>query len=139
MSSDLVPRAGGTAPAAADADNRYKAVQNKLKGLASALDDAALELESLWRSTRANAGRTEEVSRDSDHADLDPQFVDLTSNVAEALDGATRRLSKLHDSTQETATLTHMTRRTHAKLYGPLDDIRSNRRVKTPKPGFFNR
>ncbi|MFE5842016.1 conjugal transfer protein TraB [Streptomyces niveus] len=138
MSGDLVPRAGDAAPMKADADNRYKAVQNKLKGLATALDDAALELESLWRSTRANADRTEEVSRDSEHADLDPKFVELTSNVAEALHGASRRLSTLHDSTQETATLTHRTQRTHAKLYGPLDDIRSNRRVKTPKPAFFN-
>lgn len=139
MSSDLVPRAGGTAPAAADADNRYKAVQAKMRKLAAALDDATLELESLWRSMRANSVHTEGISRDITNAGLDRKFVDLTNNVAVALGGAAAQLNKLHDTAQETATLTHKTRRTHAKLYGALDDIRSNRRVKTPKPGFFNR
>ncbi|WP_381805525.1 conjugal transfer protein TraB [Streptomyces niveus] len=139
MSSELVRRSGGAAPAKADADNRYKAVQAKMRKLAAALDDATLELESLWRSMRANAARTEEVSRDIAHAGLDAKFVDLTSNVAVTLGGASVQLNKLHDTAQETATLTHKTRHTHYKLYGALDNIRSNRRVKTPKPGFFNR
>ncbi|MFI8916531.1 conjugal transfer protein TraB [Streptomyces sp. NPDC053513] len=137
--SDLAPRPGGTAPAVADGDNRYKAVQAKLLKLGAALDDATLELESLGRSMQANASRTEDVARDIGHADLDALFVELTNNVSLALGGAAIQVNKLRATAQETADLAHETKRTHSKLYGALDDIRSNRSVKTPKAGFFNR
>ncbi|MEV5082117.1 conjugal transfer protein TraB [Streptomyces sp. NPDC056159] len=137
--SDLAPRTSGAAPVPADGDNRYKAVQAKLDKLGKAMDDATLELESLRRSMQANATRTEGVARDIAGADLDAVFVELTNNVSVALGGAAIQVRKLADTAQEAADLTHETRRTHSKLYGALDDIRSNRRVKTPKPGFFNR
>jgi hypothetical protein len=137
--SDIVPRPAGPAPAPADGDNRYKAVQAKLAALGRALDDAGTDLEALVRSTRANAGRAEDAARDIDHAGLDPKFVELTSNVSVALGGAAVQVRRLQDTAAETADLTHTTRATHSKLYGALDDIRSTRREKTPKPGFFNR
>ncbi|MFF1511869.1 conjugal transfer protein TraB [Streptomyces sp. NPDC058326] len=137
--SDLAPNTGGSAPAVADGDNRYKAVQAKLDALGRALDDAGLGLEELVRSVRRNAKRAEDVARDIDNAGLDAKFVELTSNVAVALGGAGVQVKKLSDTAQETAELTHQTRRTHARLYGALDDIRSGRREKTPRPGFFNR
>jgi len=139
MSSDLVPRNTSAAPAVADDDNRYKAVQAKLDKLGKAMDDATLELESLRRSMQNNADHTDGVATDIENADLDPKFVSLTANVALALIGAAREVKTLSETAQETADLTHQTRRTHAKLYSALDDIRSNRREKTPKPGFFNR
>jgi DNA repair ATPase RecN len=139
MSSDLAPSGASPVPVPADDDNRYKAVQAKLKTLASALDDAGLELEALVRSVKANAQRAQDVARDIATAGLDAKFVELTSNVSVALGGAAVQVKKLSDTAQETADLTHQTRRTHSKLYGALDDIRSNRREKTPKPGFFNR
>lgn len=139
MSSDLEPRNGNAEPAVADDDNRYKAVQAKLDKLSKAMDDATLDLVALWRSMLANAKHTDGVATDIENADLDPKFVVLTANVATALDGAAREVRKLSDTAQETVDLTHETRRTHAKLYGALDDIRSNRREKTPRPGFFNR
>ncbi|MEU6285035.1 conjugal transfer protein TraB [Streptomyces sp. NPDC047028] len=139
MSSELAPRPGGAAPAVADGDNRYKAVQAKLDALGRALDDAGLGLEELVRSIRKNAKRAEDAARDVDNAELDPRFVELTSNVGVALGGAGVQVKKLYETAQETADLTHETRRTHSKLYGALDDIRSNRREKTPRPGFFNR
>lgn len=138
MSSDLAPRSSGTAPAVADGDNRYKAVQAKLDALGRALDDAGLGLEELVRSVRRNAKRAEDAARDVDNAELDPKFVELTSNVGVALGGAGVQVKKLYETAQETADLTHETKRTHSKLYGALDDIRSNRREKTPRPGFFN-
>ncbi len=137
--SDLAPNTGSSAPAVADGDNRYKAVQAKLDALGRALDDAGLGLEELVRSVRRNAKRAEDVARDIDNAGLDAKFVELTSNVAVALGGAGVQVKKLSDTAQETADLTHQTRRTHARLYGALDDIRSGRREKTPRPGFFNR
>lgn len=138
MSSDLVPRPSAAAPAVADGDNRYKAVQAKLDALGRALDDAGLGLEELVRSVRRNAKRAEDAARDIDNAELDPKFVELTSNVGVALGGAGVQVKKLYETAQETADLTHETKRTHSKLYGALDDIRSNRREKTPRPGFFN-
>ncbi|MFI0192063.1 conjugal transfer protein TraB [Streptomyces sp. NPDC017082] len=139
MSSDLAPRNGNAAPAVADDDNRYKAVQAKLDKLGKAMDDATVELEGLRRSMQANADHTDGVATDIENADLDPKFVGLTDNVATALDGAARAVRTLSATAQETADLTHQTRRTHARLYRALDDIRSGRREKTPRPGFFNR
>jgi len=137
--SDIVPRAASPAPAPADGDNRFKAVQAKLASLGRALDDAGVDLEALVRSTRANAGRAEDAARDIATAGLDPRFVELTSNVSVALGGAAVQVRKLADTAQETADLTHQTRSTHSKLYRGLDELRSNRREKTPKPGFFVR
>ncbi|MEV6549237.1 conjugal transfer protein TraB [Streptomyces sp. NPDC051597] len=139
MSSDPTPRPSGAAPAVADGDNRYKAVQAKLDKLGRALDDAGLGLEELVRSIRKNAKRAADAARDVDNAELDPKFVELTSNVSVALGGAGVQVKKLYETAQETADLTYETRRTHSNLYGALDDIRSNRREKTPRPGFFNR
>ncbi|MGW8985138.1 conjugal transfer protein TraB [Streptomyces parvus] len=139
MSSDLAPRPAAAAPASADDDNRYKAVQNKLHKLATAMDDATLELESLRRSMQANATRTENVARDIENAGLDGKFVEVTNLVSVALGGAAIQVRRLSDAAQETADLTHETKSTHSQLYGALDDIRSNRREKTPRPGFFNR
>ncbi|MFF8939225.1 conjugal transfer protein TraB [Streptomyces paradoxus] len=139
MSSDLEPRPSGATPAVADGDNRYKDVQAKLGALQRALDDAGLGLEGLLRSVHTNTRRAEDAARDVANAQLDPKFVELTSNVGVALGGAGKQVKKLHDTARETADLTHKTKRTHSKLYGALDDIRSNRREKTPRPGFFNR
>ncbi|MFE9700558.1 conjugal transfer protein TraB [Streptomyces sp. NPDC006270] len=136
--SDLAPRPQA-APAPADGDNRYKAIQAKLRKLGHALDDAALELEGLRRDMRANASTSEDLARDVEHADLDPTFVELTNLVSTALGGAAIEVRNLRRTAQETADLTHQTRRTHSTLYGELDNIRSNRRERTPKPGFFNR
>ncbi|MFD7972739.1 conjugal transfer protein TraB [Streptomyces clavifer] len=137
--SDLVPRPVGAAPAPADGDNRYKAVQNKLDKLGAAMDDATLELEGLRRSMQANATRAENVAGDIENAGLDGRFVEVTNLVSVALGGAAIEVRRLHDTAQETAELTHETRATHSRLYGALDDIRSGRREKTPRPGFFNR
>ncbi|MEU2730564.1 conjugal transfer protein TraB [Streptomyces griseoviridis] len=139
MSSNLAPSGASSVPVPADGDNRFKAVQAKLKTLAGALEDAGFELEALVRSVQANDHRTQDVARDIDTAGLDPKFVELTGNVSLALAGAAVQVNKLSQSAQETADLTHRTRRTHAQLYRTLDEIRSGRREKTPKPGFFNR
>nr|WP_168723217.1 conjugal transfer protein TraB [Streptomyces sp. SAT1]ANO42807.1 conjugal transfer protein TraB [Streptomyces sp. SAT1] len=137
--SDLVSRSGSAVPAVADADNRYKAVQAKLNKLGEALEDSTLELESLRRSMQNLAQHTDSVVTDIENASLDPKFVSLTAHVATALTGAAREVRTLCDHAPETADLTHETRRLHATRYRALDDIRSNRREKTPKPGFFNR
>ncbi|GGP80396.1 conjugal transfer protein TraB [Streptomyces melanogenes] len=137
--SDLVPRTSGAAAVPADSDNRYKAVQAKLDKLGKTMDDAAVELEALRRDIKANATHTQGVSGDIAHADLDPKFVTLTDDVAVALGGSAAAVKNLGATAQEIVTLTYQAKGTHSKLYRGLDEIRSNRREKTPKPGFFDR
>ena len=53
--------------------------------------------------------------------------------------GSAVEVKNLKATAEEVVDLTYQAKRTHSKLYGALDDIRSNRREKTPRPGFFNR
>lgn len=135
--SDPAPRPKA-APAPADGDNRYKALQAKLLKFGQAMDDATLELEGLRRDMRTNASTSEDTAHAIENADLDPRFIELTNLVSTALGGAAVQVRGLHITAQETADLTHKARRTHSTLYGHLDEIRSGRRERTPKPGFFN-
>ncbi|MFJ8848529.1 conjugal transfer protein TraB [Streptomyces cyaneofuscatus] len=134
--SDLTPRTGGAA-ARTDADNRYKAVQQKLKTLGNAMDLAGGELDVLFRSMRTNATRTEGLAVDIANAELDRKFVEMTNQVSLALGGAAVEVKKLHETAEEVSGLAHEARSTHARLYEGLDTVRSGRRERTPKPGFF--
>ncbi|MEU8445538.1 conjugal transfer protein TraB [Streptomyces microflavus] len=135
--SDLAPTTGGGAAARTDGDNRYKAVQQKLKTLGTAMDMAGTELEVLLRGMRMNAQRSEGLAVDIANAELDRKFVEMTNQVSVALGGAAAEVRKLHETAQEVSGLAHDTRRTHARLYEGLDTVRSSRKERTPKPGFF--
>ncbi|MER6466426.1 conjugal transfer protein TraB [Streptomyces sp. NPDC001228] len=138
--SDLEPHApASAAPVPADNDNRYKAVQAKLGALAHALDGAGGELESLVRSIKENTQVADDVAADIAAAGLDPTHVDLAMYVGIALGGAGEHMHRLQRTAQETADLAYNARSTHRRLYEGLDELRSNRREKTPKPGFFDR
>lgn len=135
--SDLEPTTGGGAAAKTDGDNRYKAVQQKLKTLGTAMDLASTELEVLLRNMRTNATRSEGLAVDIANAQLDRKFIEMTNQVSVALGGAAIEVRKLHETAQEVSSLAHDTRRTHARLYEGLDTVRSGRKERTPKPGFF--
>ncbi|MFE5096653.1 conjugal transfer protein TraB [Streptomyces sp. NPDC056638] len=137
--SDLTPHTGGGAAAQTDGDNRYKAVQQKLKTLGTAMDLASNELEALLRGMRMNAQRSEGLAVDIANAELDVKFIEMTNQVSIALGGAAVEVKKLHETAQEVSGLAHDVRRTHARLYEGLDTIRSGRKERTPKPGFFAR
>jgi len=134
--SDLTPRPG-TFAAPTDGDNRYKAVQSKLRSLSKAMDMASIELETLLRGMRMNAQRAEGLAVNIANAELDPTFVEMTNQVALALGGAAVEVKKLHETAQEVSGQAADAQRTHARLYEALDDIRSSRRERTPKPGFL--
>nr|MDT0521303.1 conjugal transfer protein TraB [Streptomyces sp. DSM 41633] len=134
--SDLAPHTGSGA-ARTDGDNRYKAVQHKLKTLGTAMTMASNELEALLRGMRMNAQRAEGLAVDIANAELDRKFVEMTSQVSVALGGAAVEMKKLHETAQEVSGLAHDTRRTHARLYEGLDTVRSGRPERTPKPGFL--
>ncbi|WP_415939988.1 conjugal transfer protein TraB [Streptomyces sp. 039-1] len=128
---------GGTV-AATDGGNGYKAVQRKLKVLGDLMVAGCNELESTLRNMRANAERTEKLAAHIAHADLDPKFVEMTNQVAVALGGAAVEVQTLHAAAQEVSDLAHGAKRTHASLYEELDDVRSSRPERTPKPDFFS-
>nr|BFD88447.1 conjugal transfer protein TraB [Streptomyces sp. Xyl84] len=134
--SDLAPTTGGAA-ARTDGDNRYKAVQQKLKTLGKAMDLASNELEALLRAMRMNAQRAEGLAVDIANAELDRKFIEMTNQVAVALGGAAVAVQQLHETAHEVSGLAHDARRTHARLYEGLDTVRSGRKERTPKPGFF--
>ncbi|GHH55567.1 conjugal transfer protein TraB [Streptomyces candidus] len=137
--SDLAPTTGGGAAARTDGDNRYKAVQQKLKALGRAMDLATNELQTLQRDMETNARRSEGLAVDIANAELDRTHIEMTNQVSVALGGAAIEVKKLHETAQEVSGQAHDTRRTHARLYEGLDDIRSSRKERTPKPGFFVR
>ncbi|MGW9452413.1 conjugal transfer protein TraB [Streptomyces sp. NPDC055632] len=118
-------------------DNSYKDVQAKLKKLTKALEDKAVELEVLRRGMKGNAARTEDVAQAIATAELDPKFVDMTYTVANALDGTAAQLRYLIEDATESASHSQVVQRTHARFYGRLDEVRSGRSEKTPKPGFL--
>ncbi|MBP0453984.1 conjugal transfer protein TraB [Kitasatospora sp. RG8] len=136
--SGLDVRAGGV-PVPTDGDNRFKSVQHKLKTLATAMDGATVELETLRMRIHANGERAGELAERIAAADLDAKFVEMTNIVSLALGGAAVDIRTLHDTAQEVAAQAHDTQVTHAKLYGALDEVRASRSERTPKPGFFNR
>ncbi|MEU3708344.1 conjugal transfer protein TraB [Streptomyces anulatus] len=121
----------------ADDDNRYKAIQRKLKQLGTAMDMAAYDVQLLQQRMRRNAQRTEGLAVDIANAELDRKFIEMTNQVAVALGGAAVEVRNLHETAQEVADMTAQTRHTHARLYEGLDAIRSSRKERTPKPGFF--
>ncbi|MER5886964.1 conjugal transfer protein TraB [Streptomyces sp. NPDC001941] len=126
-----------TAAVTADDNNRYKALQHKLKTLATTMDMAGDELQTLLRNMRANADRAATLAAHIAHAELDKKFVEMTNQVSLALGGAAVEVRKLHEEAQEVTGLAHGAQRTHAQLYEGLDTIRSGRPERTPKPGFF--
>ncbi|WP_327270790.1 conjugal transfer protein TraB (plasmid) [Streptomyces sp. NBC_01218] len=136
--SDLEPTThGGGAAARTDGDNRYKAVQHKLKTLGTAMDAADTELQALLRGMLMNAQRAESLAVDIANAELDKKFVEMTNQVSVALGGAAVEVRRLHETAQEVSGLAMDARRTHARLYEGLDTVRSGRKERTPKPGFF--
>ncbi|MEV8099445.1 conjugal transfer protein TraB [Kitasatospora sp. NPDC085879] len=134
-----VRQGAGRTPAPTDGDNRYKAVQQKLKAFSGALDGATGRLEALRRRMRTTADRASTLASHIADAQVDPLFVEMTNAVATALDGAALATGRLHESAQAVSAEASETQRTHARMYEALDQIRSGRKHRTPKPGFFAR
>ncbi|MGW1364559.1 conjugal transfer protein TraB [Streptomyces chartreusis] len=137
MSSNIARRPDGGTAAPTGADNKYKSVQQNLKTLGRAMDMAVGELDALLVRMRTNSGRSEDAAVRIANAELDKKFVGMVNHVSIALGGAAVEVRKLNETAHEVSGLTDEARRTHARLYEALDDIRSSRPERTPKPGFF--
>ncbi|MBM7167460.1 conjugal transfer protein TraB [Streptomyces sp. G44] len=136
--SNLTPSTGAAA-VRTDGDNRYKAVQHKLKTLSTAMEQSNNELQALVRAMSVSARHADGLAVDIANAQLDTVFIDMTHQVAVALDGACVEVQKLHAAAEDVSARAQHARRRHARMYEGLDRIRSRRRERTPKPGFFLR
>lgn len=130
MSGELELRTTG-------ADHTYKNVQRQLKLFAAVLDEAVVDLEGLRRSMQGNASRTYGRATAIENAGLDPRFVEMTNAVSVALGGAAVHVRRAGKATSDAAAQAHQVQARHARLYSGLDEVRSGRRERTPKPGFF--
>ncbi|MFJ5680271.1 conjugal transfer protein TraB [Streptomyces sp. NPDC093097] len=119
-------------------ENRFKAVQHKLKTLAKALDSAVADLAAVQVRMKHYANRSETLARHIDDADLDPKFVAMQDVVSVALGGASQELFRLQQMVSDLSNSAESARAGHARMYGPLDEVR-DRPEKTPKAGFLIR
>lgn len=138
MSSELAIPQNKALAGAGDGENGFNGLQRKLDALTMILDAAHGDLEYLVEraSTNANTASAKAVLLEA--ADGDPRYVEMTGDVATALVGATKAAVGLRDFGGEMAAKAATTARTHQQKYDGLHDVRSRRRTKTPKPGFFD-
>jgi hypothetical protein len=101
------------------------------------MDTAGSELEQLLRGMRMNAQYAESLASAIANAELDRKFIEMTNQVSVALNGAAVEVKRLHETAQDVSSRAHAARRRHARLYEGLDTVRSGRKERTPKPGFF--
>lgn len=130
MSSDLVPTK-------TDGDYTYNGVQTKLRNFAQAMDTALAILDERRSRMRLNAAKALLLSGFIHNADVDTQFIALTIAAGENLGDADRDMSALREFAQDAGEQARAIRRRHRRLYGPIDEVRSGRTIKTPKPSFF--
>jgi len=125
------------APASAGGHSKYRATQQKLKGFEQDLDQLKMLLEQLAQRINDNADRALSTGRRAHDSDFDPRPVSLANAVGIALGGMGTDAAVLIQMASELAAKAADAQRTHQRRYEPLDKVRSQRRVRTPKPGAF--
>ncbi|MFD9057545.1 conjugal transfer protein TraB [Streptomyces albidoflavus] len=120
-------------------DNRYAAVQQRLKDLAATMDAISDSLLHSAKRMKENSEEAASTAAAIARADLDGVFVDLTEETSSALATAHKAMKKTARSSQSLAVKAHQAQTLHQRMYQPLDQVRSGRRHRTPKPGFFSR
>jgi len=133
--SDIIPT-GAASPARATGTG-YRDVQHRLAVLAQAMDDACDAIDECIERTRRTGAEAAALTKAVAHAQLDPAHIELTGLVEEAQRSALPALRLLAECAQDVALEARNTRAAHRKMYGELDAIRTGRRERTPKPGFF--
>lgn len=120
-------------------DNRYAVVQQRLKDLAATMDAISDSLLYSAKRMKQNGEEAASAAAAIARADLDSVFVELTEETSSALATAHKATKKTVRSSQSLAEKAHQAQILHQRMYQPLDQVRSGRRHRTPKPGFFNR
>ncbi|MYW06035.1 conjugal transfer protein TraB [Streptomyces sp. SID3343] len=131
--SEIAQRASQASDAAAG----YRELQKNLSTLERSMNRVTGDIEQLMRRTVATAAEAADLADAIEHAGLDGAHVELTRLVEEALRSAAPAVNALDDAAGDVTQGTRTTRAAHQALYGVLDEIRTTRRERTPKPGFF--
>ena len=117
--------------------NNYRAVQRKLHLFTQAMDAAGNELSVVVRRMYQHS-RTVSVTADQlSDAHGDEKYVDLTNLVAQALTEAAAATARTRNAAMEAAEASKAAKDSHHDKYAALDGVRSTRRTRTPKPGFW--
>jgi len=118
-------------------DHGYEATQAMLRRFEHRMGALQGELDALQRRQRANALLASNTADQVAHAELDPKHVELTRQVASALNGANAGVRRLAEVVQGMVGRIGRTKALHRRLYAGLHRIRSNRPERAPKPGFL--
>ncbi|GAA3384469.1 conjugal transfer protein TraB [Streptomyces racemochromogenes] len=117
--------------------NNYRAVQRKLHIFTQAMDAASSELSVVVRRMYQHAKTVSATADQLGDADGDEKYVDLTNLVAQALTEAAVATARTRNAAMEAAEASKAARESHRNKYAALDDVRTTRTTKTPKPGFW--
>ncbi|WP_327419658.1 conjugal transfer protein TraB [Streptomyces sp. NBC_01233] len=119
-------------------DNSYAGLQRKLKTFAVALETASEALGKIQKDMRDHASLATATATQLGEAGGDERYVDLTDTVATLLGEAATQTQRTKSAADTGAAAARAAADTHRAKYGALDEIRTSRTTKTPKPGFFS-
>lgn len=125
-------------PEPAGSDSKYDRLQQRLKGFAADMEQSKILLEQLAKRINANASHAKRVASQAAATEFDEKPVGLASAVSVALGGTGVDAKTLTEMAAKLAVKADAVQRRHQRLYEPLHRVRSQRRVRTPKPGAFN-
>lgn len=117
--------------------NDYASLQRKLRLFAAAMDAGCEALAKVQLDMKLKASLASVRAQQLDDADGDEKYVDLTSSVSTMLSGAAVATQRTRAAGEEAARAARHAAAAHRAKYGGLHGIRSSRKTKTPKPGFF--
>ena len=129
--------AAGRAPASAGGHSKYKATQQKLIGYEQDLDQLKVLFDQLAQRLADNADLAFSTANRAEDSDFDPKPVGLATAVGIALGGMGRDAVVLITMASKLAAKAADAQRTHQQRYEQLHKVRSQRNVRTPKPGAF--
>ncbi|RZD62889.1 conjugal transfer protein TraB [Streptomyces albidoflavus] len=115
----------------------YSSVQRQLRILAKDMDNAAEDLAVMRRSMKADAGYATITAQELGEADGSDHYVELTVEVSSQLDEAVTEVRAVQGAAEDGASAARAAARVHRRKYSELHEIRTARKGKTPKPGFF--
>ncbi|MFZ3476092.1 hypothetical protein ACODT4_44685 [Streptomyces sp. 2.9] len=118
-------------------NNSYAGLQHKMKALALALETASDALSKIRLDMKDHAALATATATELGEADGDGKYVDLTDRVATLLGEAATQVRRTQSAADDGAAAARAVAGAHRAKYGALDEIRTSRTTKTPKPGFF--
>ena len=133
---EITPAASG-APASAGGQSKYRATQQKLKAITQDMDQFKRLMEQLQQRIEAAAERAKSASARAHDSEFDAIPVGLATAVAIALRGMGQDAGIIVQMSGKVTGKADEAQRTHQRLYERLDNVRSRRTARTPKPGAF--